>query len=64
MVYGEAESRVKIHPGGSATISIRVIGLKPGFLQLPGLKIVDLKSKEKDEVLKSVYNKFIRVFQG
>ena len=64
MVCGEAEPRVKLPPGGLTSLKIQVVGLKVGFLQLPGLKLTDMKSREKDEVLKSVYNTYIRVHQG
>lgn len=64
MMCGEAETRAKVQPGETVTARIEAIGLKPGFFPLPGLKLTDVRSKEKEETLKSVYNRYIRLFQG
>lgn len=63
MMCGEAECRAKIAPGETQSIKIKTVGLKAGFYQLPGIKLTDVKTKERVEVLKSLYNKFVRVLQ-
>lgn len=63
MVCGESECRVRIAPGETQLIKMKTVGLKAGFYQLPGIKLTDLKTKDRTEVLKSVYNKFVRVLQ-
>lgn len=61
MVCGESESRIKINPGESTKVTLQVMGLRVGFYQLPGIKFIDMKTKQREEIVKSVYSRFVRV---
>lgn len=61
MVCGESECRIKVNPGETVSVKLQAMGLKVGFYQLPGIKFTDMKTKQREEIIKSVYSKFVRV---